>query len=76
MAPTEEQKIDKSLSQAYDYIANVIMRQKRALSFDDMYTGYKSMGFKPTLKDNIFEDYYYQILNDWTKRGLLKQKGA
>lgn len=70
----EEQKLDKGLGQAYDYISNVIITQRRPLSLDDMYKGYSSMGFKPTLTINIFEDYYYQILSDWERLGLLKTK--
>lgn len=72
METTQKQKLDKGLSQAYDYVANVINKQKRALSFEDMYSGYSSMGFKPTLTANVFQDYYYWILADWQERGLLK----
>ena len=76
MEATKEQKLDKGLSQAYNYVKNVLMCQKRVLSAEDMWSGSSSMGFRPMLTQNIFEDYYYQILNDWTQKGILKEKSV
>ena len=71
---TEDNLLDETLSKVYDYITKVIYTQKKALSFDDMYSGYQSMHFKPSLKPAIFKDYYYQILSDWTDRGILNKE--
>lgn len=74
MEATKEQKLDNSLSYAYNYIKNVLTCQKRVLSAEDMWSGYSSMGFRPMLTRTVFEDYYYQILLDWKERGILKEK--
>ncbi len=72
MEAPKEQKLDKGLSQAYDYVSNVLMKQQRVLTAKDMYSGYSSMGFNPELEEYIFKDYYVQILIDWKDRGILK----
>jgi len=62
---SNKEKLNTTLSEAYDYISNVLKCQRRVLSLDDMYSGYKSMRFQPELSATIFEDYYYQIICDW-----------
>lgn len=78
MEATSEQKLNKGLSQAYEYIANVIKCQKRVLESKEMYSAYTSMHFKPSLSETVFNDFYLDILADWIERGILKEgkKGA
>ena len=66
--------LEKALNEAYEYVGRVIFKQKRALFSDDMYKGYSSMGFKPTLNKRVFTDFYNEIIQSCVENSVLIKK--
>lgn len=74
MDKTKEEKTNKAIGDAYDYVIGVIERQERVLSVEEMYYGYSSMGFRPEFKKEPFKKVYSSILEYMLDKGFIKRK--